>query len=150
MAGSQPARRDRWAGAVRQKSDPGADYDGWERAAETLTVESAAYGTAVDLTFAANVKGRLKGTEEQIYLMEATVRAAPPRAVGVLFPRVGVVDVEVGRVKASWDCGARCARLDVPVRVEFRADPRKPHVEAFTFVWFGNGDPPSHPLAPKP
>jgi hypothetical protein len=145
-----------WAGAIRQRTDYSSDYEGWERQAQALKIDNVSTGTTFDLIIAANVKGRLKGTSDAVYVMEATVTALEPRDFRPLRKRVGVVDAVVGfdvldqtqRVRASWDYERRCARVDIPVRVTFHAFQGPP--TDFTIVWFGNGDPPITPFTPAP
>lgn len=148
MVSSFPAKNQYWAAAIRQRTDYFSDYTGWEHRTEAFAVDSAPLGIAVDLLFSANVKGMIKGTDEALYIMDARVVAFEPRASGTLFPRIGVVNVEVAGVKPSWDSGKACARLDIPVQVTFNALAPSPDRRNFTFVWFGNGDPPLTPFTP--
>jgi hypothetical protein len=157
MIASQPAKRDapRWAGAIRSKTDASSDYTGWEHRSESFTIDKLTVGTSFDMLITANVKGRLKGTDDPLYVMDATVAAFAPRDFSATRRRVGGVDVEVGFeddkkklhfVKASWDYDKGCARLDIPVRVTFNAKGLRPD----DFTWFGNGDPPITPFSPTP
>ena len=159
MNASVPAKRDKqpWAAAIRQKTDYFSDYTGWERRSEALTIEKVSVGTSFDLIIAANVKGRLKGTEDGLYIMDATVTALKPQDFSATRRQTSVVDVEVGfedakkklhSVKASWDFSKGCARLDIPVRVTYRAAGLPP--DEFTITWFGNGDAPITPFSPSP
>jgi hypothetical protein len=162
MKSSQPAKEDppNWAGAIRWKSDYFSDYTGWEYKSETftidkLTIDKPKVGISLDMLITANVKGKLKGADDAIYVMEATVKAFPPRDYSATRKKMGDVDVEVGYVdnrgklqfaKASWDSSKGCARLDIPVRVTYSAKGLKP--DEFTITWFGNGDPPLTPASP--
>jgi hypothetical protein len=159
MVASMPAKHaaPRWAGAIRQRTDVSKDYTGWVHRSESFTIDKLRAGTSLDILITADVKGRRKGTDDAVYITEATVTASAPRDFSTALRKSAVVDVEVGFqddkkklhfVKASWDRDKDCARLDIPVRVTFRAKGLPP--DEFTITWFGNGDPPITPFSPTP
>jgi hypothetical protein len=146
-----------WGGAIRQKTDIFSDYTGWEDRSEVLPIEKILAGTKFDILITAKVKGHIKGSEDAVYIRDASVKASPPEDLRAENRRKFAVDVEVGYkddkkkwqlVKASWDHDKGCARLVIPVRITYRGSKLWP--DEFTITWFGNGDAPIHPFSASP
>ena len=148
----------KWAGAIRQRSDPSTDYTGWEDRSVMLSpIDKLQVGTTFDIRTTARVKGRLKNKDDAVYITDATVIAFPTRDYSPTNARIGDVNVEVGYqdaqrklhfVKASWDYSKGCARLDIPFRITYTGKRLAP--EDYTITWFGNDDPPITPFTPTP